>query len=85
MAEYITVTWGNSYGKCVICGRVHDKGFPEDFPEEFKLCCNCLKYAEYIVIGDRQIVEESYSKHSNYFDRVMECLDKIEKLINLVG
>jgi len=41
----------STYGKCVICKfHLHNK-FPEDFPEDWKFCCNCQNTALLIVRG----------------------------------
>jgi len=87
MGEYIVIAYGNGYatGKCVICGRFHEKCFPEGFPDEWKLCCGCLLFADHIAKDFRHVVEESYKPFPKYAKKLMKRLDKIEKLISLVG
>lgn len=74
--------------KCCICHRrLHDLIiFPDDFPIEWRMCCNCFRYAGYIVYyGLKRVI--GWFKSNNIF-----CLDKstfirrakkIDKLVNL--
>jgi len=70
---------------CVACNYPHTKEFPEGFPDEWKLCCTCLGWAEIIIKGNRCDLEEVYKGYNKeFFGTVMRELDNIEKLISLV-
>ena len=38
-------------GKCTICGFPLVRVFPEDFPKEWKFCCNCHYIAKMLTTG----------------------------------
>ena len=74
--------------KCAICFDELDnsEGFPIDFPDEWKLCCGCLSWAEDLV---EECAEELFDKwdlliriHNKEY--LKEKLKEIEKLIGLV-
>lgn len=72
--------------ECVICGSQHSEDFPEDFPDEWKMCCYCLNFAGLLIQGDRDLIIEHYSiLHDGKVVRLNKHLDKIEKYITLVG
>jgi len=71
-------TWEESIfgaGYCAICNHVLHGGFPEDFPKEWKFCCQCKIIAESLV-NDCSVEDYRAFKDS---------ARKIYKKITLVG
>ena len=56
-------------GRCVICGFPLVRKFPEDFPKDWKFCCNCHMIAEEMAMGE---ISGLWSCH-----RVREIYNKI--------
>lgn len=77
--------WEDVSGECVICGMNHSRAFPDDFPEEWKMCCFCLNFAKTIA-SDSKLAVLNYFEDMNSLaiDIITKQLDKIEKHITLV-
>ncbi len=72
--------------KCVICYRELEDAykFPEDFPDEWKMCCNCLWTGAPLL---REGIEKTIEFYKIFFDcgtdRFLQHKEKAEKLIKL--
>ncbi len=72
--------------ECVICGRQHSKDFPHGFPNEFKMCCFCQGWAESLIESSKNEVLRLFDfLKSTRFSDMSKKLDKIEKLLTVVG
>ena len=40
------------FGFCAVCGFPLTVLYPEDYPDEWKFCCSCLRWAELIAKDD---------------------------------
>ena len=73
--------------KCVACfSTLHEGGkFPEDYPEEWKMCCGCLDVANVIVGYSFSQVIDFFRRSSKNFDRkaYIKRTERINKLINV--
>ena len=86
MVEYVTITWSTSKKRCVICNSPMSKIFPEDFPDEWKMCCWCRDFGVALIANKKDMILEYYS--NNHYRDVLyldKKLDKILKMITLVG
>ncbi len=75
---------------CVICGRHHspeDKfRFPEDFPDEFKMCCFCRGDADLLTRLSLEEVIEIITKRSlNYPNNAKISIDYYKKINKLIA
>ena len=75
--------------RCVICGYILDDPavFPKDFPEKWKLCCNCKRLAENIVRFGFKETTNAFKTAYKWFKDMKdptENLVKINKLISVV-
>lgn len=68
--------------RCQICGRGLENTFPKDFPREFKVCCGCLKVAEYIYSDDRHTEDMIMRRRLayNHYKRYKDKFDNIFKI-----
>jgi len=65
---------------CAICGKLHEPHFahfPEDFPDEFKLCCNCHRLANLLTIYELELI-------ITHFQCSTLNADKIRRIYNLI-
>lgn len=75
-------------GKCAICGRKHTEDFPEDFPEEWQMCCFCVSHAEGIIEFGLDFVIDMVKESYEYFinpRRIIRKYIRINKLVTLMG
>lgn len=68
---------------CVICNFHLTKKFPEDFPDEFKFCCQCKAFAHHII-------SDGVNKLINLYivcgmPKFSGQIEKIHKRITMVG
>lgn len=75
--------------KCCICGSWFDNPavFPDDFPDEWKMCCSCNSYAiEITEMGDVEKVISAWITiiRVDYRKKFVAKLLKIDKLIKVV-
>ncbi len=84
MGEFITIIFDTPTGeKCVICGFKLTKKFPEDFPDEWKMCCPCIILAENIIIHGKDKLK--YMCFPNECEGLLlERLEEMYKLITIV-
>ena len=70
--------------ECVICGFKLTAKFPDEFPDEWKICCSCKTFGENIIIKGVKFIKDMYSKYDQ-FNKYSKLIDKIYKHITLVG
>jgi len=67
--------------KCSVCVRFLDSydRFPKDFPDQFKICCNCKHVAEYIYNLDHPINSYVFPEGSfdKYYEKYQEKFDNL--------
>lgn len=89
MSEYKNITISTTLtiiDSCIICGHLLTNEFPKDFPEIFKMCCNCLDWGRIIIIrGKKLVLEYNCDGIWGTKKRFEKQINEIEKIITLVG
>lgn len=74
--------------KCAICFRKLDNPgkFPDDFPDEWKMCCNCHGYAKFITSYNLEDIIGYFRDGDSGMDKntFIRRAKKINKLISVV-
>ena len=76
---------GRKIDKCSICRKGLHSNFPRDFPDEWKLCCDCYDLAGVIVAYSLERVVEFFAEDRLGIDKYsfIRRAKKIGKLVNL--
>lgn len=73
--------------RCATCfGKLHRPNrFPEDFPDEWKMCCNCKGLASIIAYYGLEDVVRFFIKSSSFLDKrsILKRTKRIKELITL--
>ena len=64
---------------CAICRDwLHDCSvFPDDFPREWKWCCECVTIGVMLIERDREEMKNMF----NDFDSILERIERVNKMI----
>ena len=82
----VPIKVGIKKDKCAICHKRLHRAFPDDFPDEWKFCCNCKRYAEYIIHYGLKSIIDYFRDGDNGIDKYtfIKRAKKIDKLVNVV-
>lgn len=77
------ITPPKSAEKCVICENVMHNSFPPDFPDKYKMCCNCKNCLEYSIKGvagkfNRRVWNKYQDKFRELFAVPGELIKKLQ-------
>ena len=69
--------------KCITCFSKLHKGwnFPEDFPEEWKMCCHCKVLADLIISHGLKRVINAFTVLER--KSLLKRIERVNKLINV--
>ena len=63
-------------GFCAICGYPLEDVFPDDYPNDWKFCCSCLSWANFIleenIITENILLEDKLHRRRSLITRIYE-------------